>query len=155
MDFSKASNFVPYDRLFTKLADWDVDGRVVVWVRELVVGRTEMVRVGGQLSEEVKVKSVVTQGSVLGTLLFIVYLNDIRRNVESSIRIFGDSCKIYRKIKNKNDIEMLQKFLKGLGERAVEKEVTINPDKCEALRFTRAQFKIPLGYCLGDHKFRK
>ena len=74
-----------------------------------------------------------------------MYVNDIWSNIESSIRIFADSCKIYRKIKNKNNIEMLQKVLKGLGERAVEKEVTINHIKCKALRFTRSQFKIPLG----------
>jgi len=71
IDFSQAFNLDPHDRLLTKMAASGMDAGVVVWVRELLVGRTERVRVGGQLSEEVKIKSVVTQGSVLGTLLFL------------------------------------------------------------------------------------
>ena len=51
------------------------------------------------------------QGSVLGPLLFLVYVNDIWRNIDSSIRLFADDCIIYRKITNKNDIEKLQKNL--------------------------------------------
>jgi len=53
IDFPKAFDLVPHDRLFTKLAASGVDSRVVVWVMELLVGRTERVRVGGQLSVEV------------------------------------------------------------------------------------------------------
>jgi len=53
----------------------------------------------------------VPQGSVLGPLLFLVYVNDIWRNIDSSIRLFADDCIIYRKITNKNDIEKLQKNL--------------------------------------------
>jgi hypothetical protein len=68
IDFSKALNLVPHDQPFTELAVWGVDWRVDIWVRELVVGRTERVSVGGQLSEEVKITSVVWQTSVLSTL---------------------------------------------------------------------------------------
>jgi len=63
-DFSKAFDLVPHDRLLTKLAVSGVDSRVVVWVREFLVGRTQRVRVGGQLSKEVKVTSVVPQGKL-------------------------------------------------------------------------------------------
>jgi hypothetical protein len=79
-----------------------VDSRVVVWIREFLLGRTQGVRVGGQLSEEVRVTSGVPQGSVLGPLLFLAYVNDIWRNIESTIRLFADDCIIYRKIINNN-----------------------------------------------------
>ena len=54
-----------------------MNSRVVVWVRDFLVGRTQRVRVGGQLSKEVKVTSGVPQGSVLGPLPLLVYVNDI------------------------------------------------------------------------------
>ena len=82
IDFPKAFDLVPHDRLLTKLAVSAVDSRAVVWVREFLVGRTQRARVGGQLSKEVKVTSGVPQGSVLGLLLFLVYVNDIWRNID-------------------------------------------------------------------------
>jgi hypothetical protein len=93
-----------------------LDSRVTVWIRELLLGRTQRVRVGGHLSEEVRVTSGVPQGSVSGPLLFLAYVNDIWRNTESTIRHFADDCVIYRKIINKEDIEKLQKDLDRLGE---------------------------------------
>jgi len=139
VDFSKAFGLVPYDRLLMKLAASGVDSRVVIWVWEFLVGRTQRVGVGGQLSKEVKVTSGVPQGIVLGPLLFLVYVNDIWSNIDSSITLFADDCVIYRKIVNKNDIKRLQKDLDTLGEQVVENGMTINPGKNKAIRFTRAR----------------
>ena len=75
----------------------------------------ESVRVGGQLTEEVRVTSGVPQGSVLGPLLFLAYVNDILRNMESTIRLFADDCVIYRKIINNEDVDKLQEDLNRLG----------------------------------------
>jgi len=115
LDFSGAFDLVPHVLLLTKLAALGVESRVVVWVREFLVSRTQRVRVGEQLSSEVKVTSGVPQGSVLGPLLFLVYVNDIWSNVDSNIRLFADDCIICRKITNTNDIENLQKNLDTLG----------------------------------------
>jgi len=68
-----------------KVAVSGVKSSVVIWVREFLVGHTQMVRLGGQPSKEVKVTSGVPQGSILGPLLFLVYVNDIRRNIDSCI----------------------------------------------------------------------
>ena len=89
--------------------------RVVVWIREFPLGRTQRVRVGGQLSAEVRVMSGVLQGCVLSPLLFLAYVNDIWRNMESTIRLFADDCIIYRKIRNNAYMEKLQKDLDRLG----------------------------------------
>jgi len=150
--FSKVFDLVPHDWLFTKLATSGVDSRVVAWVREFLVGRTQRVRLGGQLSKEVKVTSGAPQGSVLGPLLFLLYVNDTWRNIESRMRLFTDACIIYRKITNRNDIENLHKDLDTLEEWAVENGMKLNPGRCKAIRFTRTRVKNPLGYTLGDKK---
>jgi len=105
-------------------------------------------RVGGQISEEVRVTSGVPQGSVLGPLLFLAYVNDIWRNMESTISLFADDCVIYRKIINNAYTEKLQKDQDRLGEWAVENEMKLNPSKSKAVRFTRARVKDPLHYSL-------
>ena len=68
----------------------------MVWIREFLLGRTLRVRVAGQLSKEVKVTSGVPQGSVLGSLVFLAYVNDIWRNMEPTIRLFADDCSLQK-----------------------------------------------------------
>jgi hypothetical protein len=108
------------------------------------------VRVGGKLSDEVT--SGEPQGSVLGPLLFLAYINDIWRNIESKIRLFAYDCIIYRKNVNNHDVENLQTDLDRLGDWAVENEMKINTSKGKALSFTRARVKDPLNYILRDQK---
>jgi len=141
VDFSKAVDLVPQGRLLTKIANSGVDSRVVVWIREILLGRTQRVRLGGQLSEEVRVTSGVMQGSVLGPLLFLAYVNGICRNMESTIRLFAHDCVICRKIINNAGIENFQKNLDRLGDWVVENAMKINPSKSKAIRFTRARVK--------------
>ena len=83
--------------------------------KEFLFGRTQRVRRGGQLSAEVRVTSGVPQGSILGPLLFVAYVNDIWRNMESTIRLFADDCVIYRKIINNADMENCGKTWTGWG----------------------------------------
>ena len=148
VDFSKTFDLVPHGGLLTKMANTGVNSRVVVWIREFLLGRTKRVRVGGQLSEEVRITSVVWQGSVLGPLLFLVYVNDIWRNMESTIRIFADDSVMYSKIINNEYMDKLQKFLDRLLEWAVENSMRINPSKIKAIRFARSKVQYPLNYSL-------
>ena len=66
IDISKAFDLVPHDRLITKITETGVDWRVVGWIMEFLLGRSQTVRVDGHLSEEIAVTSGVPQGSVLG-----------------------------------------------------------------------------------------
>ena len=90
----------------------------------------------------------MTQGSVLGPPLFLAYVNDIWRNIESTIRLFADDCVIYRKIINNAGIENMQKDLDRLGDLAVENAMKINRNKSKAIRFTRARLNYQQNYSL-------
>jgi hypothetical protein len=94
IDFSKAFDLVPHGQLLMKIANSGVDPTVVVWIREFLLGRTQRVSVGGHLSEEVRVTSGVPQGGVLGPVLLLAYVNDISKNIESTIRLFADDCNL-------------------------------------------------------------
>jgi len=150
IDISNAFDLVPHDRLLMKLVGSGVDLRTVIWVREFLVGCTQRVRVEGQLAQEVKVNSGVPQGSVLGPLLFLVYINDILRNIDLSIRLFAD-----RKITNKNDTEKLQKDLDTLGEWAIENGMKINPVKSKAINLRELGLKVHWVTLLVLIKYRK
>ena len=77
---------------------------VVVWVKEFLLGRSQRLRVDGQLSQEVRVTSGVPPGSALGPLVLLAYVNDIRKNIESNTRLFADDCIKYRKIMESSHI---------------------------------------------------
>ena len=89
--------------MLTKIANLGVDSRVVVWIREFLLAHMQRVRVGRQLSA----------GSVLGPLLFLAYINDIWRNMESTIRLLADDCVIYRKIINNADVKNCRRTWTG------------------------------------------
>ena len=108
---------------------------------------------GKRYSEEVRVTSGVPQGSVLGPLLFLVYVNDIWRNIEAKIRLFADDCIIYRRILNIEDIEKLQTVLDRLRVWVEGNEMKINPNKSKALSFMRARAKDPPNHSPGDQKY--
>jgi hypothetical protein len=89
IDFSKAFDLVPHDRLLKsglKISHMD---------KEILLGRTQRVKEGGQLSKEVRALSGVPQGSVRGPLLFLAYINGTWRNILSTIRLCADDCIIY------------------------------------------------------------
>ena len=131
-----------------RIAESGVDTGVVVRIREFLLGRTQRVRVGGELSEEIRVTSGVPQGSVLGPLRFLAYVNDIAKNIESNIRLFADDCVIYRKILVKEDMTKLQSDVVRLGEWSVENGMKLNPSKSKAISFPTARTKVPLNYYL-------
>jgi hypothetical protein len=141
---------VPHDGILTKIAETGVDFRVVVWIQEFLSGRSERVRVDGHLSEEVRVTLGVPQGSVLGPLLFLAYVNDIWRDTDPNVRLFAHHCIIYKKILDSSDTGKLQMDLDKLREWAIVNEIKINPDKSTEVSSTRARVKVRLTYYFGD-----
>ena len=96
MDFAKAFDKVPHRRLFYKLEYYWIRGSTNYWINSLLSGRTQQVVLDGQASDPVPVLSGVPQGSVLGPVLFLIFMNDLLDNIRSSVRLFADDCVLYR-----------------------------------------------------------
>ena len=95
LDFSKAFDTVPHNRFLNKL-----DRYAHTWISNFLKYRKQRVVIGGEHSTWTQVMSGVPQGTVLGPLLFLTYINDLPNNIHSSIRLFADDCILYREIKN-------------------------------------------------------
>ena len=98
LDFAKAFDTVPHHRLLGKLQAYGIQGNLFHWIKEFLKERTQIVMVNGVESEPTSVLSGIPQGTVLGPLLFVVYINDILEDVESHGLLFADDTKIYRVI---------------------------------------------------------
>jgi len=95
----------------------------------------------------------MASGSIWGLLLFLVCVNDMWRNIDSSSRLLAYNCIVCRKITNKSDIENLQNDLDTLGEWAIENRMIVSPSKWKAtIRYMGARVKIPRVYSLCDKK---
>ena len=105
---------VPHKRLVKKLQFYGIRDNTVNWIQNWLTGRTQRVVVDGESSTESPVKSGVPQGTVLGPLMFIFYINDIGKSTSSGIRLFTDDCLLYRVIRGEADARELQKDLSQL-----------------------------------------
>lgn len=95
LDFSKAFDKVPHKRLLSKLWNYGVRGNTHGWIQSFLVDRTQRVVVDGEASDWVHVESGVPQGTVLGPVLFLAFINDLPRSVQSRVCLFADDCVIY------------------------------------------------------------
>ena len=92
MDFAKAFDKVPHRRLLYKLDYYGIRGSTHNWITSWLSGRFQKVVLDGQASDPVPVLSGVPQGSVLGPVLFLIFINDLPENIRSSVRLFADDC---------------------------------------------------------------
>ena len=94
MDFAKGK--VPLKRSLHKLDYYGIRGSTHKWINLWLSGRTQQVVLDGEASDPVPVLSGVPQGSVLGPILFLIFINNLPDNIRSSIRLFADDCVLYR-----------------------------------------------------------
>ena len=96
VDVSKAFDTVSHPKLLNKLESYGIKGKILNWVRDFVHARTQAVRVNSSFSQLLPVSSGVPQGSVLGPLLFLIYINDaVDVSKNCFVKIFADDCKFY------------------------------------------------------------
>ena len=148
LDFSKAFDKVDHEILLTKLSSLGIGGSLLLWIRSFLSNRIQTVLVDGAKSSPAPVLSGVPQGTVLGPLLFLAYINDINQNLTegTQIRLFADDSLLYRTIRNDEDALTLQRDLNTLQTWEAANCMEFHPEKCQILRITKKQTPILANY---------
>ena len=134
MDFSKAFDTVPHQRLLSKLESYGIYGNLGNWLRHWLTARTQTVMLDSEASSHVNVKSGVPQSTVLGPLMFLLYINDIGTNITNSkVKLFADDCLLYRIVDGKEDESKLQDDLTELQTWADKWQISFNTKKCHLI----------------------
>ena len=150
LDFSKAFDKVCHRKLLLKLEYYGIRGRKLQWIKKLLENRTQKFAVAGVTSSVSAVTSSVPQGTVLGPLLFLIYINDMPSTASSTIGVFADDTYICRSIRNIDDYKILQEDLQKLMQWEQSWSMTFHPHKCKVLRITNKRKVIKYRYLLHN-----
>ena len=128
-DFAKAFDSVAHVRLLHKLESIGIKGDLLNWLKSFLSGRTQCVSVDGVTSKWKEVISGIPQGSVLGPLLFVIFINEVKFNI---CKLFADDCKLYC-IVNTTTNNKLQMGLRKLEEWSKTWQLPFNATKCKVM----------------------
>lgn len=141
IDYSKAFDMVSHNKLLHKLSCFGICGNLLRWIGEFLNNRTQCVRVGSAISCPRQLISGVIQGSVLGPLLFLLYVDDVVKLFSSGVlcNLYADDLKLYSVIQTSQDVSALQSSLDALVAWSDEWQLKISSTKSAVL-------------CLGQSK---
>ena len=150
-DFAKAFDTVPHRRLLMKIEGYGIKNEALAWIRAFLTDRYQVVTVNGKRSSKQRVLSGVPQGSVLGPLLFVLYINDLPEVVRSILYLFADDTKLLKRIKNKQDSLELQSDIEAMDDWTTRWILRFHPGKCHVLTLGKFEnIKYAHTYKLGD-----
>ena len=135
LDLAKAFDKVSHQRLLRKVSAAGIKGNVLSWIGDFLSNRKQCVQVKGHVSDWKDVLSGVPQGSVLGPILFLLYVNDLPDIINSKIKTFADDTKVYETTENCNS---LQHDLNKICAWANKWELTFNVDKCKVMHYGKS-----------------
>ena len=139
LDFSKAFDKVNHSKLLWKLHSYDIRNTTLRWIQAFRSNWLQKVVVEGEESESIPVTSGVPQGSVMGLILFLIYIYILPQGIISKVRLFTDDTPIYLTLENKNDSEILQSDLARPQAWESKWDMEFNPSKCQVIRVTTAK----------------
>ncbi|KAL8565437.1 hypothetical protein ACOMHN_049414 [Nucella lapillus] len=134
MDFMKAFDSVPHRRLLMKLAAYGIQGKVLDWTRAFLTDRQQSVVVNGAKSQTAPVTSGIPQGSVVGPMLFVVYINDLPNICVSEVKLFADDTKLYTRSDIPGATTALQADLDKLQQWSQDWLLRFHPQKCSVMK---------------------
>ena len=133
LDFRKAFDTVPHERLISKLSGYGIQGNLLQWIRDFLSDRSQYVTINNNSSDTIPVSSGVPQGSVLGPTLFIYFINDMPDVVATLLKIFADDTKTYQPISSIKDHDKLQEAIDELVKWSEKWLLKFNGSKCKVL----------------------
>ena len=150
LDLAKAFNTVSHSRLLTKLGSMGIGGYLLKWLESFLCGRKEVVCVLGERSTPYTMASGVPQGSVLGPLLFVAYVNDVDTCINRATLLkYADDMKIYIELqRTQQQYSLLQDDLNSLQRWLEDWQLRLAPEKCKVMHFGRKNPSI--AYALKD-----
>ena len=152
LDFTKAFDSVPHERLLSKLEQYGIRGALIAWFRDFLTNRQQRVAVRSTFSKWSDVVLGVPKGTILGPILFLIYINDLPNEILSPVRLFADDTKIYRKLSDiESDTSKIQADLNRMSEWTKIWQLSFNPGKFEVMRITHLKdHTVPEYYLLGQ-----
>ena len=135
-DFAKAFDSVNHDLILYKLKNkFGIDGRLLKFFADYLRDRQQQVLISGKLSSLRNAQSGVPQGSILGPMLFIMFINDISSGISpgTNLSLYADDTKIWRQIITESDAVRLQRDIEYLHDWSLSNKMKFHPDKCKVL----------------------
>ena len=148
LDFRKAFDTVPHKRLLEKIKSYGITGNLYNWISDFLTERTQKVRVNNQLSKETVVHSGIPQGSILGPILFTIFINDLPEGLKSICKIFADDTKIYDKAEHSRNIQDDILHLQSWSEKW---KLYFNIRKCKVMHIGMSKNKPRENYFMSDN----
>ena len=137
LDFAKAFDKVPHCRLIKKLEAYGFKGELIRWLNDFLTNREQNVIINGISSETKGVTSGIPQGSVLGPMLFVIYINDLPDSIKTYVKIFADDTKIFNVIQTSEDATILQEDIERLVDWSEKWQLPFNMDKSKIIHYGR------------------
>lgn len=150
LDFEKAFDKVSHRKLIQKLRAFEISEVVICWIESFLTNRRQRIIIGKYISEWEIVSSGVPQGSVLGPILFTIFINDLPREIESISKFFADDSKIIGIIKEETDCLKTQRDLNNAQEWSLKWQCFFNSKKCKVMHFGKKNKKFD--YKMIDRK---
>uniref|UniRef100_A0A8C5MJL4 Reverse transcriptase domain-containing protein n=1 Tax=Leptobrachium leishanense TaxID=445787 RepID=A0A8C5MJL4_9ANUR len=135
LDFAEAFDTVPHKRLLFKLRKIGLDENTCSWIENWLKDRVQSVVINGTFSRWTPVVSGVPQGSVIGLILFNLFINELEIVIESHVSVFADDTNLGKVIQCEQDVTSLQRDLDRLGDWALKWQMKFNLDKCKVMHF--------------------
>ena len=155
-DFKKAFDRVDHSILLNKIAFNGIRGNLLRWFCSYISNRIQTVVSNGYKSDSFLATSGVPQGSILGPLMFILYINDICNCFQNSnFLLYADDLKVFRTIKNTVDSSLLQEDLNRLSDYCNENKLILSIPKCKYINFTKNKNVITYDYSLCNKTLDK